>query len=330
MSLLVSINCITYNHEKYIAACMDGFLKQKTSFDFEIIIGEDCSTDQTRKMIEEYMKQFPGKIKLITSDSNVGWRENEKRVFHASKGKYIAICEGDDYWTDPYKLQKQVDYMESHPECSLCFHAAIIVNENGKRSGEVSRPYTHSKISPTVDMITGGGGFCPTASLLFKKESMENLPGFYQDAPVGDYPLQMILASQGYAYYMDEEMSAYRVGVSGSWTNQLFSGENAAEKIANVKKGEILLLEQFDQYTNKKYTFEIKRTIRMREFERLVLQNKRKQALDNEVFSEELSMVEKAKVYIQLYFPAFYPKVFMFIRKYQRIAKLYYRLRSSR
>ncbi|WP_298741187.1 glycosyltransferase [uncultured Chitinophaga sp.] len=119
---LVSITCITYNHEKYIAQAIEGFLMQETSFPYEIIIGEDCSTDNTRKVIGEYVKQYPGLITLITSDENVGARKNGIRVRNAARGKYIAICEGDDYWTDPHKLQKQVDFLEAHPDYVLCYH----------------------------------------------------------------------------------------------------------------------------------------------------------------------------------------------------------------
>ena len=128
VSILVSINCITYNQEEYVADAIEGFLMQKTDFDYEILIGEDCSTDNTRKIVEEYAAKYPDKIRLITSERNVGCRKKFTEGFSSnSKGKYIAECEGDDYWIDPYKLQKQVDYLEGNPECTLCFHAAELV-----------------------------------------------------------------------------------------------------------------------------------------------------------------------------------------------------------
>ena len=122
VSPLLSVVTLTYNHEPYIAQCIEGVLAQKTSFPIEYIIADDCSTDGTRAICEEYAKNNPDIIRLISSSANVGAVENEQRAFLAAKGKYIATCEGDDYWTDPLKLQKQVDFLESHPEYSVCFH----------------------------------------------------------------------------------------------------------------------------------------------------------------------------------------------------------------
>ncbi len=119
---MVSICCITYNHETFIAKAIEGFLMQQTSFPFKIIIGEDYSTDRTRDIVQKYARRHPELINLIISDTNVGILVNERRVMLEAKGKYIAFCEGDDYWTDPFKLQKQVDFLETHPEYSVCFH----------------------------------------------------------------------------------------------------------------------------------------------------------------------------------------------------------------
>jgi glycosyltransferase involved in cell wall biosynthesis len=112
---------ITYNHAPYIAQAIEGVLQQKTNFPFELVIGEDCSTDGTREIVFEYQKKHPDIIRVITSDENVGAKKNGLRVLKACQGKYIAFCEGDDYWHNPDKLQKQVDYMESHPECGMLF-----------------------------------------------------------------------------------------------------------------------------------------------------------------------------------------------------------------
>ncbi len=129
---LVSICCITYNHEPYIRKCLDGFLMQKVDFPIEIIIGEDCSTDKTRQICEEYAKRHPHLINLLPSEHNLGCLDNEYRVMKTARGKYIAFCEGDDYWTEPTKLQRQVDFLESHPEYTVCFHNRLV-----ERKGEV-------------------------------------------------------------------------------------------------------------------------------------------------------------------------------------------------
>lgn len=306
--MLVSINCMAYNHEKVIRDALEGFLLQETSFEFEILIGEDCSTDQTRTIIQEYVEKYPDNIKLITSENNVGWKKNSERLLKHSSGKYIALCEGDDYWTDPGKLQKQVEYMENHPECSLCFHRARIEDENGRATGEEIRPYNENNNSPIEDIILGGGGFCPTASLLFPKALIENPPDFIQEAHVGDYPLQMWLASQGEVYYFDEVMSVYRTGVTGSWTNQLHSGDHVIEKKIKAKRADIDLLIEFDDYTNKQFSTVVNHAVSTREFEILILQNNIKE-IRKEKYQQHyhhLNHVEKAKIYMRAYIPKLY------------------------
>lgn len=130
---LVSICCITYNHASFIRQCLDGFLMQKTSFPFEILIHDDASTDRTADIIREYQAKYPEIIKPILQKENQfskGINVGVKYNFPRACGKYIALCEGDDYWTDPEKLQIQFDYMEKHPECSLCFHNVDILDQN--------------------------------------------------------------------------------------------------------------------------------------------------------------------------------------------------------
>ena len=133
---LVSICCITYNHEKYIRDALESFLNQKTNFDFEILIHDDASTDKTSEIIQEYEKKYPNIIKPIYQIENQyskGISINDTFNFSRAGGKYIALCEGDDYWLDSNKLQKQVDYMGKNHECTLCFHNAMVVSSNDKK-----------------------------------------------------------------------------------------------------------------------------------------------------------------------------------------------------
>lgn len=128
---VVSVCCITYNHEKYINEAIDSFLMQETDFPFEIVIGEDCSTDNTRKIVEKYKEMYPNIIKLIVSENNVGAQANFQRTNEACIGEYMALCEGDDYWTDKNKLQIQKDFLESNPEYIICYTDVEAFNENG-------------------------------------------------------------------------------------------------------------------------------------------------------------------------------------------------------
>ncbi|WP_186321468.1 glycosyltransferase [Bacillus sp. FJAT-22090] len=311
MSILVSINCTTYNHEDYIADAIESFLMQKTNFKYEILIGEDCSTDNTRKIVDEYATQYPEIIRIITSSQNVGARQNSRRLVENSKGKYIAECEGDDFWTDPLKLQKQVDYMESHSECSLCFHSAEILQAPNKPTGRIIRPYLSDKISPIEDIIIGGGGFCPTPSLLYRKKFMENPPTYYLNAPIGDYPMQMYLASQGYVYYFDACMCAYRSGVEGSWTNRMSFGSNIKEKIIGINEGIIQLLEDFNESTNYIYQHEINKTKQPIEFELLILKKKTKEQKQFKFsHSNWLNKIKaKMKIIIRCNYPSLFLKI---------------------
>ena len=124
---MVSVFMLAYNHEKYIAEAIDSVLMQKTDFDFDIVIGEDCSTDATRRIVLEDAQKYPNKIKPILHNVNVGAMLNQRYVLEACTGKYVAMCEGDDYWTDPFKLQKQVDFLEANKEYVLATHGYRIV-----------------------------------------------------------------------------------------------------------------------------------------------------------------------------------------------------------
>lgn len=307
MSIMVSINCITYNHEKYIADAIESFLMQKTDFDFEILIGEDCSLDGTRKIVEDYVVKYPNKIRMITSNMNVGARKNARKLHENSKGKYVAICEGDDYWTNPLKLQKQVNYFEDNPNCTLCFHSAEIVRANKGKTGRIIRSYNTSTICQTEDIIIGGGGFCPTQSLMYVKKLMDNPPELLMSSPVGDYPLQMLVSSYGYAYYMDEIMSAYRTEVKDSWTKTT----NVKSKSLIAYEGLISLLDDFDIYSKSKFSKEIDKAKLNIKCQMLLLQGNIKELKSQSyrAYYDELGAKEKIKLYARHYLPKAYTKL---------------------
>lgn len=303
--MLVSINCVTYNHESYIEKTIEGFLMQKTNFEFEIIIGEDCSTDRTREIIHSYMERYPKRINLITSESNVGSGQNSMRVFAASSGKYIALCEGDDYWVDENKLQKQIDLMESMPSCSMCIHAATVIDETGVPTGDNIQPYLENRISSIEDIIFKGGGFCHTGSIVFKRSLLEEIPSFLSQAHVGDYALQLWCASKGEVHYINEVMSAYRTGAKDSWTIEMFSRTESRIRLA---QNDILLLEGFNLETDKQYASIINKTIRKREFDILMMQNNiagMKADKYRDIIAE-LSFLKRGRIYTKVLFPRLY------------------------
>ena len=123
---------ITYNHERFIAQAIEGVVMQKTQFSYELVIGEDCSTDNTRVIAESYVRKYPDIIRLLPAEKNLGIWANGLRTLKECKGKYLAFCEGDDYWTSPEKLAKQVEMLEKHPGYSICFHNVLVQYEGGE------------------------------------------------------------------------------------------------------------------------------------------------------------------------------------------------------
>lgn len=298
----VSIICTTYNQSEYISDAIESFLMQKTNFEYEILIHDDASTDGTAEIIKEYVKKYKDIIKPIYQKENkysqgikVGYEYNIKRA----KGKYIAICEGDDYWTDPYKLQKQVDYMENNPDCSLCVHMVKkIDSRSNKFIGQIA-PYKNSQKFSVKDIIIGGGGFIGTNSILYPKKLFDNPPEWYLNSVVGDYPLQIYLASKGTPYYMEDNMSVYRVNAKGSWSENMAKGGN--EQAIKLYKSLNTLLDDINLSTEKKYNDFINEAKRRNDFKILILEDKLKIArgdLYRDLYND-ITIKEKIKILIK-------------------------------
>jgi glycosyltransferase involved in cell wall biosynthesis len=229
---LVSICCITYNHKCYIRDAIEGFLMQETDFPFEIIIHDDASIDATADIIREYERNYPDIIKPIYQIVNQ-YSKGENPIlftFKAARGKYIAICEGDDYWIDPLKLQKQITEMERHSEFYISFHPAIIRWVDGSRGERMLGFYSEkTMIFPIEKVILGGGRFMHTGSIVLNRLVMPRIISFFdiaKDAPVGDYYMQVLGAEHGGALYLSDVMSVYRSGVPGSWSERLNNDRN--------------------------------------------------------------------------------------------------------
>lgn len=226
--IMVSICCITYNQEAYVRQALEGFVSQKTSFFYEVLIHDDASTDHTADIIREYALRYPDQIKPILQAENQ-YAKGLTNVsgtynFPRARGRYIAMCEGDDYWTDPHKLQKQVDFLEAHPGCSLVFHSARIEVLGRALTDRKMRPYKKSRKVLPEEIINKTSGY-PTASLMFRTDMVKKLPKFYVRAPLADVPLQLMAAARGWAYYMDQPMCVYRLGGAASWTTLMKQGD---------------------------------------------------------------------------------------------------------
>ncbi len=301
----LSISCITYNHENYIRDTIDSFLMQKVDFPMEILIHDDASTDNTTKVIEKYEQEYSDIIKPIYQLENQYSKgvDVSKLNSERSRGKYIAICEGDDYWTDPFKLQKQIDYLETHPECSLVVHDARIMDTKTGKLMDSFRPSIRSKSFSVEEIILGGGGLFPTNSMVFRSKYYKKLPNFYKDALIKDYPLTIYLALLGDVYYIDEPMSAYRYLVPGSWTARMSNNiENIIEHFDEISN----MLNEIDIYSEYKYSDTIKKTKAINEFNLLVAQGKIAEAKRRDIFAyySSLDIKKKMVINIKQYFPS--------------------------
>ena len=239
----VSVCITTYNHEPYIAQALDGVLAQQTNFEFEILIGEDCSSDQTRKIVQEYADRHPGKIRLFLHSGDdkiqigpvITGRRNFVNNLDEARGEYVALLEGDDYWTDPQKLQLQVDALDANPECSLAFHNAEVLDDlSGARElfGDLSG---HQIVSAETVL---SGWKVPTASILYRCSMLGPLPDWFYTVLSGDYSLQMLLVDRGPFIYLDRVMSVYRQHAGGisRYTGDLWFHRNLSSVYRNFDR----------------------------------------------------------------------------------------------
>ena len=220
--LMVTIQCFTYNHEPYIRQCLDGFVMQKTNFRFEAIVHDDASTDGTAAIVREYAEKYPHIIKPILETENQYSKQDgslQRTMDEHCLGKYIACCEGDDYWIDPLKLQKQVDYMEQHPDCTMtCTRTKLFLDTQNRFSGELYCRKSDGIVDP-VDVICRTGYFIATCSIIYRPCVRENYPDYCQNCNVGDWPLQIMASMKGHIFYIDEPMCVYRYMSKGSWSS---------------------------------------------------------------------------------------------------------------
>lgn len=219
---LVSICCISYNQEHYIKDALEGFVMQKTEFPFEVVISDDCSKDKTREVIAEYKEKYPKLFRDISPNKNIGAFANFTYVQEHAIGKYVAICEGDDYWTDALKLQKQVDFLESHQDFSMCCHGADVTNETSRHIDSAcehmtSREYFPDDAFPTWQI--------PTASIVYRRDEVMQYPvKRMQDFTALDVVLILQCMHVGRVWGMAEHMSVYRMNPGGltSQKNTMF------------------------------------------------------------------------------------------------------------
>lgn len=311
----VTICCTTYNHEKYIKRALESFLEQQINFKYEIIVHDDASTDHTADIVKAYEKNYPDIIHGIYQQDNQyskGKNITQEFVAPKTRGKYIAFCEGDDYWIDSHKLQKQVEALENNRNCFFCVHTTAEVNEGGEKTGVLYPSYTipTGQISSREFLKMTKNYSFHTSSYLFDgdqwRQYQRNPPQFKTVCPVGDETYMLYFAYIGNIYYIHDTMSCYRRGVPSSWSKIQNSGNIVKKKCDNVKKL-AETMKMYDEYTN--YMYHDICTLRRAYYLKTgwLLEGTIRDAFKSE--SKELMRVFPLKHKILLYIAAVFPNI---------------------
>lgn len=251
----VSVVILTFNQAAFIGDTIESALNQTTNFDYEILVGDDFSTDGARDIILDYQKRYPNKVKAVLHSKNLGQNGlfNTIETLKLAQGQYIAPLDGDDYWTSPHKLQKQVDFMDSHPDYSACFHNALITFEDGSPSVEVNRPDQKKKIE--VEDLIGEDEiwFMATSAVMFKNHLMY-YPEWFLKSTSGDIPRYVILAKHGPIGYVPELMSVYRKNKGGASFKDHYRDER-------FLTNRIMMYEGINKETDYKFDKSLRRNI---------------------------------------------------------------------
>ena len=255
----VSILCLAFNHEKYIRQTLESFVSQKCDFAFEVLVHDDASTDKTAEIIREFEEKYPGIVRPVYQKENQHsqkipiWKTH---VIPLIRGKYVAMCEGDDFWTDPLKLQKQFDVLEANPDCSMCVHKVNDVNEDGTPTDSFrpSAALEEGKLDTAAYLKIQPEYPFQTTSYFMRadiwSEYMNNPPEFRRLADVGDEPMLLNMAAKGNIYYLPDCMSVYRKFSVGSWSAS--TKKNTEKHLVHTRKMYEMMC-AYDEFTGRKY-----------------------------------------------------------------------------
>lgn len=216
---LVTVCVIAYNQRQYIRDCLDGIVSQRTNFPVEVLVRDDYSTDGTERIVAEYAQQHPTLIRQVNAAENIGANKGLQLLFAQARGKYVALCEGDDYWIDDQKLSKQVACMEADSSCAFSGHRAYILGSTGDAKPAFDKGGEPVRFN-LQEVLSTLGQYAPTASFLIRREALGSLPAWFSDAPVADFFLAAYALTKGRGLFLPDLMSVYRLGSIGSWTSE--------------------------------------------------------------------------------------------------------------
>jgi len=247
---IISVVVTTYNHEKYIAQTIESILSQKDCPDFEIIVGEDCSTDKTREIVKVYADKYP-QIKLMNYDTNQGVQKNLKECFNYCQGEYIAICEGDDYWVDKYKLKKQYEVLDRNKEASMCFSDITLLFEDGSTAGHFSGiRKTLPEIITVKEVLLHKGSPATFSCCMYTAQAVASVPhSYYEIGDAYDLLFNLYVLEQGVAIFLKEACVYYRITSQGLW-NRKSEQEKRNDTVAVLASYNKFFNYKHDEYFN--------------------------------------------------------------------------------
>lgn len=247
----ISVAVIAYNQEEYIAQCLDSILMQKGDFDLDVIVGDDYSTDKTGQIVQEYREKHPHRVIVLSTTANIGAVMNFKRCLEACSGDYIATCDGDDYWTDPYKLLKQAEFLESHPDYSLCFNAMITYVQQDNRYHIVDNQMSCEKDTLTIEDLIENNYIGNSSVCMYRASITRKLPEELFGRYYGDWAINMACGRMGKIGFLRDWMSVYRKHSGG-----IFSGsarlDNLHHSIAAIDNFNELFGYEYDSLFRRK------------------------------------------------------------------------------
>ncbi len=291
---IVSVYCTAYNHEKYIRKTLEGFVNQKTDFPVKFIVHDDASTDKTADIIREYAAKYPDKIFPVLQKENKYSKKIpiiKTHIVPRLEGKYVAICEGDDYWCDENKLQLQYDFLEANPDYSMCLHNTVVMNEDGSlqdvrfNNSGCDRDYSTSEI-----IQNGPSHTAHTSSFMFRKEYAD-LPSEYLLGGTGDFSRMLYCSLNGKVRYIDKVMSYYRWSSEGNWTSRI---RNDRKKHIEHCQKCISDLKRINELTNGEYNDELNSLIS--HYSYLIKVDKKPWLYDNKTLKSLMSDSFKQKM----------------------------------
>lgn len=327
----VSILCLAYNHEQYIADAIEGFLKQKTNFPFEVIINEDASTDGTAQIIREYEQKYPDIIRPIYHKENQYSQcvnINDAYMVPLARGKYIALCDGDDYWTDPLKLQKQYDAMEQNPTCHMCLHNVRELNLlKPDLKTYIPRREIQTGLMSSYAFFTelGKSNFFNEVCYFFRREDyaeyQRNYPDFAQASmktKTDDAPMLLYFGQLGDVYYINEPLAVYRHFVQGSWSDGFKDADS--EKVKAWCDSGYQMYTLFNKFTDNRYALPLARKLKFIAFRRAEA-NRDYKAMAGEELKEILNS-QSANYRMRVRLMAACPQIFgLFFAAYDKLRK---------